>query len=83
MIKINFFLKIDNIILFKLGKSKNEKVFNEIIETHKDKFDLIRKLVFNKPYTWLFINMKSQRMFKEWDEILFDDDDDPEIELKK
>ena len=74
---------INNVILFKLNKSQNEKIFNEIIETHKDKFDLIRKLVFNKPYTWLFINMKSQRMFKEWDEILFDDDDDPEIELKK
>ena len=47
---------------------------------------IFRKLVFNKPYTWLFINMKSQRMFKEWDEIIFDDDDDEsdiEIELKK
>ena len=76
---------INNIILFKLNKSQNEKIFNEIIETHKDKFDLIRKLVFNKSYTWLFINMKSQRMFKEWDEIIFDDEDesDVEIELKK
>ena len=29
--------------------------------------------------------MKSQRMFKEWDEIIFDDDDksDIEIEIKK
>ena len=29
--------------------------------------------------------MKSQRMFKEWDEIIFDDEDesDVEIELKK
>ena len=76
---------INNVILFKLNKSQNEKIFNEIIETHKDKFDNIRKLVFNKPYTWLFINMKSQRMFKEWDEIIFDDDDesDIEIEIKK
>jgi hypothetical protein len=76
---------INNVILFKLNKSQNEKIFNEIIETHKDKFDNIRKLVFNKPFTWLFINMKSQRMFKEWDEIIFDDDDesDVEIEIKK
>ena len=75
---------INNVILFKLNKSQNEKIFNELIETHKDKFDLIRKLVFNKPYTWLFLNMKSQRIFKEWDEIIFDDDeDDQEIELKK
>lgn len=77
---------INNVILFKLNKSQNEKIFNELIETHKDKFDLIRKFVFNKPYSWLFINMKSQRMFKEWDEIIFDNEDDEsdvEIELKK
>lgn len=74
---------INNVILFKLNKSQNEKIFNELIETHKDKFDLIRKFVFNKPYSWLFINMKSQRMFKEWDEIIFDDEDDEDIELKK
>lgn len=74
---------INNIILFKLNKSQNDKIFNEIIETHKDKFDKIRKLVFNKPYTWLFINIKSQRIFKEWDEIIFDEDDDEEIEIKK
>jgi len=26
--------------------------------------------------------MKSQRMFKEWDEIIFDDDDDRDIEIE-
>ena len=76
---------INNIILFKLGKSQNEKIFNEIIETHRDKFDNIRKLVFDAPHSWMFVNVKSQRVFKCWDEIIFDEEEkeDEDFEIKK
>ena len=74
---------INNVILFKLGKSQTDKIFKEIIETHKDKFDDVRKLVFDANHNWLFVNVKSQRMFKLWDEIITDEEDkDENFELK-
>jgi len=66
---------INNIILFKLNKSQTEKIFNEVVETAKDKFTEIRNLVFNEPYQWMFINCSSQRIFKGFDEIIYDDDE--------
>ena len=46
---------------------------NEIIEGHKNDIDEIIKLVFDKPYNYLFINTDSQRMFKNFDGIIFSD----------
>jgi len=76
---------ITNIIVFKLGKSQTEKIFNEIIETHRDKFDDIRKLVFDEPHQFLFVNIRTQRMFKGWDEIICDEEEseDEDMEMKK
>ena len=65
----------NNIIMFKLNKSQTEKIFNEAVESAKDKFSEIRDLVFDKPYTWLFINLPSQRIFKEWDEIIYNEEE--------
>ena len=65
---------INNVILFKLNKTQTVKVFTECVESARDKFEDIRDFVFDKPYTWMFINVPSQRIFKEWDEILYDDD---------
>jgi hypothetical protein len=65
----------NNIIMFKLNKSQTEKIFNESIESAKEKFDEIRNIVFDKPYSYMFINVPSQRIFKEWDEIIYNGDD--------
>ena len=65
---------IQNIIIFKLGKTQMEKIFNETIESIKDKFRDICDFVFDKPYQWLFINLATQRLFKEWDEIIYEED---------
>ena len=67
---------INNVVLFKLNKTQTEKVFSECVESAKEKFEDIRNFVFNKPYTWMFINIPSQRLFKEWDEIIYDSDDE-------
>lgn len=66
---------INNVILFKLGKSQTEKIFNELIELHKDKFDKIRDLVYDEKYNWLFMNINTQRIYKKFDEIIFEEDD--------
>ena len=72
---------INNIILFKLAKSQTEKIFNEIIETHRDKYDDIRDLVFKDVHNWLFVNVRSQRMFRMWDEIVCEDEDDEDMQI--
>jgi len=62
-----------NIFLFKVSKHELNNIMDEIIEGHKDDIDAIIKLVFDKPYNYLFINTDSQRMFKNFDEIIFSD----------
>jgi hypothetical protein len=67
-----------NIILFKLGKRQTEQIFKELIESHKDKFDIIRDFVFNEAYQWLFINIPTQRIFKQFDEVIYNNDSENE-----
>jgi len=75
---------VNNVVLFKLGKSQTEKVFNEIIEIHRDKFDKLRDLVYDEKYNWLFVNVATQRIYKKFDEIMFEEDDNNEnTELEK
>jgi GTPase SAR1 family protein len=72
---------VNNVVLFRLGKSQTEKIFDELIEMHKEKFDEIRDLVFDEKYNWMFINLATQRIYKKFDEILLhDEDQDQEIE---
>ena len=72
---------INNVILFKLGKRQTERIFDELIESHKDKFDVIRDFVFNEAYQWMFINIVSQRIFKKFDEVIYNNSDsDSDIE---
>ena len=66
---------ISNIVLFKLNKTQTERIFLECVESARDKFEEIRNMVFDKPYTWMFINLSSQRIFKEWDEVIYEPDD--------
>jgi hypothetical protein len=63
---------ISNIVLFKLNKTQTERIFLECVESARDKFEEIRNIVFDKPYTWMFINLSSQRIFKEWDEVIYE-----------
>ena len=49
------------------------------VEEEKTKVNLISeitKLVFDRPFQFLFINTDTQRFFKNFDELLFKDDDD-------
>ena len=65
---------LSNIIMFKLNKTQTQKVFDECVEHAKDKFEQIRDFVYDEPYKWMFINLPTQKIFKEWDEIIFDED---------
>ncbi len=72
---------ITNVVMFKMNKTQTEKIFDEVVEGGKDMFEEVRDLVFSEPYKWLFINVASQRIFDGFDEIVWSNEDDDEIEL--
>ena len=59
-----------NVFLFKTSKCEMETIFEEVIEQDKTIIPKLQKLVFDVPYNYLFINTDSQRLFKNFDEIL-------------
>lgn len=59
-----------NIFLFKVSRHELADVMDELIEHKREDVLEITKLVFDKPFQYLFINTESQRMFKGFDEIL-------------
>jgi hypothetical protein len=65
----------NNAFIFKISKNEMENIFEEVIEKKKDMIPAISKIVFDAPYNFLFINIESQKMFKNWDSIEFKDDD--------
>ena len=63
-----------NIFLFRVSKDTLNDIFDEIIEHKKEDILAISKLVFNKPHQYLFINTDSQRLFKNFDEIIINEE---------
>ena len=59
-----------NIFIFKVSKNELETIFEEIVEIDKKFIQPISSLVYDEPYKYLFINLESQRLFKEFDEII-------------
>ena len=60
-----------NLFIFRVNKAEFKTISDEMIEGHSDKTDEILRLVYDKPHQFLFINVDSQRCFKNYDEILF------------
>lgn len=63
-----------NVFVFKVSKNELETIFEELVERRKDYVLQISKLVFNEPYNFLYLNTETQRMFRNWDEIIINDD---------
>jgi hypothetical protein len=61
-----------NIFIFKCSKKEMEIIFDELVELPKDYILPIMKIVYDKPYQFLFINTDSQRLFKNFDELLLE-----------
>jgi hypothetical protein len=62
-----------NIIVFKTSKTELANIFEEVVERPSEIVPMISKLVYDEPFNFLFINVNSGRMFKNWDEIEIDD----------
>jgi hypothetical protein len=63
----------DNIFVFKVSKNELENIFEEVVEVHKNKVLEISKVVYDKPFEYLVINTESNRLYKGFDEILFNE----------
>ena len=62
-----------NIFVFKVSKIELQTIFDEVVEQKKELVVDISKLVFDKPYQFLMINTDNNRLFKNFDEIIFSD----------
>jgi hypothetical protein len=62
-----------NIFIFKTTKEELNNIWEEVIEQRKELIDDVRKLVYDKPYQYLFVNVDTQRLFKNFDEIILDE----------
>ena len=67
---------IQNLILFKPSKKEFEIVFDELMENKKEIFLNIMKITYDEKHNFLFMNIPSQRIFKNWDEILIKEDEE-------
>ena len=63
---------LENLFIFKVSKETFDTIFDELLEdynTKQIKKDLM-KMVFDKPHNFLFVNTNTQRLFKNFDEII-------------
>ena len=73
---------ITNLILFKPPKKEMELIFSEMIESKKELFQDVMKIAYDSTHNFLFVNIPSQRMFKNFDELIFhEEDSDNELEF--
>lgn len=59
-----------NIFVFKVSKDELKNIFDEVVEEKKEIASEISKTVYDKPYNYLFINIDSGRLFKNFDELI-------------
>ena len=67
---------VSNLIIFNVGKSQLEKIFNEIVQMDKEKYEKLIKIAFVEPHDWILINFhRSKKIYRMFDEIVFDNDE--------
>lgn len=67
---------LTNLFVFKVRKSEMANIFEEQVELMKDNFQDVIKMAYKTPHDYLFIDTLSQRVFRNFDELLLDDDDE-------
>ena len=63
--------------IFKVSKDEMKNLFEELVEDEKVKsmMPLINKVVYDKPYSYLFVNTDNQKFYKKFDRIDFNEDE--------
>jgi hypothetical protein len=63
---------IVNLVLYKPSKKEYELIMSELLEMKKDEALVLMKTIYDKPREFMFLNVEHQRIFRCWDEILFE-----------
>ena len=76
---------ITNCLMYKPPKKEMELLFQELIENKKDLFLDIMKIVYTDKHNFLFINVPTQKMYRNWDELIIKEDEESseEEEIEK
>ena len=56
-----------------LTPSQFETIREEHLNIDKDTFKKIRKICYNEPHDWMLINCETERIFKKFDEIIYEE----------
>jgi hypothetical protein len=67
---------IGNLVLFKPSKKEMEIIFDELIESKKDSFEKVMKYAYDEKHNFLFLNVPTQRIFKNFDEMILEEQED-------
>lgn len=67
---------IHNVIFFKMDKKQNKKIFEECAEMPQSVFNDLNDFIFDAPYNWCLINQRNKKIYKMWDEVEINDDDE-------
>ena len=61
-----------NVVVFNLGKSSLLRIFDELIQMKKEKYEEIINLSFKEPHDFLLINLhRTKNIYRNWDLVLF------------
>jgi ABC-type methionine transport system ATPase subunit len=66
---------INNMVLFKPNKIEFSQIFDELLEKDKHATQEVFNYAYKQPHDSLFININSQRIFKNFDEIIILEDE--------
>jgi len=72
-----------NVLMFKPSKVEAENFFRELFETKHDMMDKIIKYVYKKLGDYIFLNVDSQRMYQDFNELICDDGEQSESDEEK
>ena len=61
---------LTNLIIFKVNKTQMRDIFDEQIETMREKFEDILIMAYKNPHEFLAIDTNTQRCFNNWDEVI-------------
>ena len=66
---------VSNLIIFNVGKSQLSKIFEEIVQMDKEKYEKLIQMSFIEPHDWILINFhRSKRIYRMFDDIVFEDE---------
>jgi hypothetical protein len=63
---------IVNLVLYKPCIKEYELIMSELLEMKREKALELMKIIYDKPRDFMFLNVEHQRIFRCWDEILFE-----------